>query len=304
MTEARQGVTGFNAMVGAGVFSTPIGMLDEQIMAAERTKIGLSIKKLYSTYISQALSAKIHTTVMVGVDSTQSTHLDRDVIGGKNLLEETADIYQHGRESKTYRAMRKMADMGRAKVTKNLAAHLTTPLGFIPDGGISKMVASAALAVMNQGKAIRRSRKLKHYINDKKDVAEQIGDVEAQRKSAKWSSKTLGGVGGDLQRNLCKLKQSVQVLQSREQSTRQRIDMMNAHSHNHLGSHELSQIRSSLADLSMSFHESLHYVEKVTNMCTLLDAASCEIKAHMDNMLILLEETESTLMTQGDAFFR
>lgn len=304
MAEARQGVSHFNTLVGFGVLDTPLGALDEKVMAAERTKIALSVKKLYSTYISQALSAKVHTTIMVGTDSAQRMHLDQDVVGGKGLLDETADIYQKGRESKTYRVMRKMADKARVQVTKNLATNLTTPLGFIPDGGISKMVASAALAVMNQGKTIRRSRKRKHYINDKKTVAEQIGDVDAQRKSAKWSSKTLGGIGGDLQRNLCKLKQSVQVLQSREQSTRQRIDMMNAHSHNPLGSHELSQIRSSLTGLAMSFHESLHYVEKVTNMCTLLDAASCEIKAHMDNMLTLLEATESTLLSQGDEFFR
>lgn len=166
------------------------------------------------------------------------------------------------------------------------------------------MVASCALTVVAQGKAIRRGRKIKHYINEKKSVAAEIGEQEAQRKSAKWSCKTLSGLGGDLQRNLYKLKQSVVVLQSRGQSTQQRIDQVKAHSDNHLGSHDLSMIRGELTDLAMSFHESLHYVEKVTNMCTLLDAASCEIKAHMANMLELLEATESTLMSQGDNFFR
>lgn len=65
-------------------------------MAAERTKIAQSVKKMYATYISQALSIRTHTAVMVGTDSTQRTHLDREVIGGKNLLEETADYYEKG----------------------------------------------------------------------------------------------------------------------------------------------------------------------------------------------------------------
>lgn len=295
-----------NTVLGyaSSVTAIPLAALDEKIMAAERTKIAQSVKKMYATYISQALSIRTHTAVMVGTDSTQRTHLDRDVIGGKSLLEETADYYEKGRSQSTYRIMRKMADMGRDKLKKNLTSGLTAPLAFIPDGEISKMVASCALTVMAQGKAIRRGRKLKHYLHDKKGVAAEIGETEAQRKSAKWSSKTLSGLGGDLQRNLYKLKQSVVVLQSRGQSTQQRIELLNSHSHNHLGSHDLSVIRGELTDLAMSFHESLHYVEKVTNMCTLLDAASCEIKAHMANMLELLEATESTLMTQGDNFFR
>lgn len=302
--DVKTGLGHVNTIAGSGVLNGGLAILDEKIMAAERTKIAQSVKKMYATYISQALSIRTHTAVMVGTDSTQRTHLDRDVIGGKNLLEETADYYEKGREHRSYRFMRKAADIGRVQLKRNLASGLTAPLAFIPDGGISKMVASCALTVMEQGKAVRRVRKIKHYLHDKKEVAAEIGEAEAQRKSAKWSCKTLSKLGGDLQRNLYKLKQSVVVLQSRGQSTQQRIDQVNAHSHNHLGSHDLSMIRGELTDLAMSFHESLHYVEKVTNMCTLLDAASCEIKAHMANMLELLEATESTLMSQGDNFFR
>lgn len=302
--DVKTGLGYFNTIAGSGVLSGPLTALDEKIMAAERTRIAQSVKKMYSAYISRALSIRTHTAVMVGTDATQRTYLDREVIGGKKLLEETADYYEKGRSQNTYRVMRKIADMGRDKLKKNLASGLTAPLAMIPDGGISKMVASCALTVVAQGKAIRRGRKIKHYINEKKSVAAEIGEQEAQRKSAKWSCKTLSGLGGDLQRNLYKLKQSVVVLQSRGQSTQQRIDQVKAHSDNHLGSHDLSMIRGELTDLAMSFHESLHYVEKVTNMCTLLDAASCEIKAHMANMLELLEATESTLMSQGDNFFR
>ena len=294
--------TGLDMM--SGVLSTPLSMLDEKIMAAERTKIAQSVKKMYATYISQALSVKTHTAVMISADSAQRTYLGREVIGGKNLLEETADYYEKGRDHLSYRMMRKAADIGRVKLKQNLASGLTAPLALIPDGGISKMVASCALTVMEQGTSIRRSRKIKHYRDDKKEVAAKIGDTEAQRKSAKWSCKTLSNLGGDLQRNLYKLKQSVMVLQSRGQRAQQHIDQVNARNNNHAGSHDLSMIRGELTDLAMSFHESLHYVEKVTNMCTLLDAASCEIKAHMGNMMELLKATESTLMSQGDSFFR
>ncbi|MBW5407037.1 hypothetical protein ACISK3_04540 [Morganella morganii] len=302
--DIKTGLGHIDTIAGAGALDGALAILDEKIMAAERTKIAQSVKKMYATYISQALSIKTHTAVMISADSAQRRHLDREVIGGKNLLEETADYYEKGRSRRTYRIMRKAADTGRVRLKQNLASGLTAPLALIPDGGISKMVASCALTVMEQGKSIRRSRKIKHYRHNKKEVAAETGEAEAQRKSAKWSCKTLSKLGGDLQRNLYKLKQSVVVLQSRGQSTQQRIDQVSAHSHNHPGSHDLSMIRGELTDLAMSFHESLHYVEKVTNMCTLLDAASCEIKAHMANMLELLELTESTLMSQGDEFFR
>lgn len=174
-----------NTIAESGALNGGLAILDEKIMAAERTKIAQSVKKMYATYISQALSIRTHTAVMVSADSTQRTHLDREVIGGKNLLAETADYYEKGREHRSYRFMRKAADIGRVQLKQNLASGLTAPLAFIPDGGISKMVASCALTVMEQGKAIRRVRKIKHYIHDKKEVAAEIGEVEAQRKSAK-----------------------------------------------------------------------------------------------------------------------
>lgn len=300
--DINTGLGHIDYIAGTGALDGVLAILDEKIMAAERTKIAQSVKKVYATHISQALSIKVHTSVMVSANRLQRTHLDSVVTGGKKLLEETADYYETGRGHRSYRMMRKIADKGREKLKKNLACGLTAPLAFIPDGGISKMAASCAVTVMEQGAAIRRSRKMNHYIHEKNDVAAKTGEAEAQRKSAKWSCKTLSNLGGDLQRNLHKLKQSVVVLQSRGQSTEQRIEQVSAN--NHAGSHDLSLIRKELTDLAMSFHESRHYVEKVTNMCTLLDAASCEIKAHMANMLELLEATESTLMSQGDNFFR
>lgn len=143
--DVKTGLGYVNTIAGSGALNGGLTILDEKIMAAERTKIAQSVKKMYSTYISQALSIRTHTAVMVGTDSTQRTHLDREVIGGKNLLAETADYYEKGRGNLSYRFMRKAADIGRTQLKRNLASGLTAPLAFIPDGGISKMVASCAL---------------------------------------------------------------------------------------------------------------------------------------------------------------
>ncbi|QXO44060.1 hypothetical protein JC862_07425 [Morganella morganii] len=116
----------------SSVTAIPLTALDEKIMAAERTKIAQSVKKMYATYISQALSIRTHTAVMVGTDSTQRTHLDRDVVGGKSLLEETADYYEKGRSQSTYRIMRKMADMGRDKLKKKSDLRADRTAGLYP----------------------------------------------------------------------------------------------------------------------------------------------------------------------------
>lgn len=84
--DVKTGLGHVNTIAGSGALNGGLAILDEKIMAAERTKIAQSVKKMYATYISQALSIRTHTAVMVGTDSTQRTHLDREVIGGKNLL--------------------------------------------------------------------------------------------------------------------------------------------------------------------------------------------------------------------------
>lgn len=298
--QVKTGIGHFNTAISAGVLDVPIGVLAEKVMAAERTKIAESVKKMYSTHISQVVSSRIHAAVMVKAGNAGSDFLERTVKGGENLLSATGTVYNLEHQSRFYKVRRRAADIGRGLARKQVTTVLTAPLSAIPDGGISKMAASGALSVIAKVNAIRRNCKLNGYTDkDKKEeLVQQLGAHEAQRKSAKWSTKTLSTMGADLQRNLYKLKQSVRLLQERERNMKDRSGAASG------AGQDIALIRKEIITLSMSFHESWHYINKISDMCTVLETVATEIKEHMNNMESLMEETKSTLMLQGDEFFR
>ncbi|KPD02986.1 hypothetical protein [Moellerella wisconsensis] len=298
------GQKAFDYGLDYGLANKPMQLLDEKMMQLERSQLVESVKAMYSTHISKAVSSKMHSMVTPSMGLQQFSQLNSGATSGQDFLDKAGDLYNEGRSGLLYRMKRSGLDKFRSKVVKDLHNRILMPLDFIPDGGISKKVATMAHKVIMKRQGMVKARKKNMYTKNKAEVVTKLGENEAQRKAAKWQAKCIGGVGEDLQRNLFKLKQAASLLNQRDTDLKKKKSRVMDGMQSTVSSADMMQVKNSLSDLSMSYHETQHYIEKVTAMCVLLDAASNEIKAHMDNLNQLLETTKGDILSEGDYFYK
>ncbi len=294
----------FDYSLDYGVADKPMQLLDEKLMQLERTKLAQSVKTMYSTHISKVVGSKMHAMATPSMSQKQFGELNSTATSGQDFFDKTHDLYEQSRNSLLYKMKRSGLDKFRSKVVKDMHNHVLLPLDLIPDGGISSKVASVVKKVILKRQAIVKGRKKNNYIKNKADVASTLGDSEAQRKAAKWQAKSIGGIGEDLQRNLFKFKQAARLLNQRNDAlTSRKLRSLNS-SQQAISSADMMQIKSCLADFTMSCCETEHYADKIADFCTALDIIVNDIKAHVDNIKEVIEAKKATIVAEGDYFFK
>ncbi|CAM3140188.1 hypothetical protein [Moritella viscosa] len=298
----RVGVAGTGIDLATHILdSTPVGALlnmavekiDERgIAQLERTKTIQSIKAKFSGKISRVVAQKMHASTMAkGTKHLANVHSEQ------NFMDKSKEAFDKHQVGMSHKIKRKLHDQFHAD-TKTPMKFLMIPLGFIPDGGITKAAVSSLQYLGNKTLDARKGRKKNGYSAGNLSVLEkQMGKREAQRKIAKWSAKDIGELGPKLQRNLHKLKQSVALLESREQ-------IMNAHAqaNSSMGLNPLS--RSHMENLGMSFYETKHYIEKVSDMCKVMEQTALEVRTHMVFLDELLKQTELAIRANASSIYK
>nr|WP_314265663.1 hypothetical protein [uncultured Moellerella sp.] len=296
--------TAFDYSMDYGLADKPMKLLDEKLMQLERSKLAESVKTMYSTHISKVVGSKMHAMVTPSMSKKQFGELNSTATSGQDFFDKTHDLYEQSRNSLLYKMKRSGLDKFRSKVVKDMHNHVLLPLDLIPDGGITNKVASVVKKVILKRQAIAKGRKKNNYTKNKADVASALGDSEAQRKAAKWQAKSIGGIGEDLQRNLFKFKQAARLLNQRDSALTSRKLRSLSSDQKAISSADMMQIKSCLADFSMSCCETEHYADKISDFCTALDLIVNDIKAHVDNIKEVIEAKKATIVAEGDHFFK
>jgi len=190
-----------------------MAQLDERgIAKLERSKIAQEIKEKFSAKISRVVAQKMHASAMVSSAGKLS-----NVHSSQEFMDKSKAKYDKQQAGYSHKIKRKLHDqLHTAK--KSPVKLMAIPLSFIPDGGITKRVVSSLQYLGNKSLDARKARKKQGYSAGNKAVlGKQMGNREAQRKVTKWKAKDIAELGPKLQRNLHKLKQSVALLESREQ---------------------------------------------------------------------------------------
>ncbi|WP_064609350.1 hypothetical protein [Photobacterium sp. J15] len=285
------------------VLKKPMAKLDENAAKLERTKIVQNVKDKFSSNISRVVAQKMHASTMVKATACDRVGYMMNAHSAQDFMDQTSATYSKFQQSRGYKTRRKLHDQFRV-AKKNPQKIAMLPLGLIPDGGITKKVVGGLVYLGGKGTEARKARKKKEYSSGNKAVLEQqMGAREAQRKVAKWQAKDIAELGPKLQRNLYKLKQSIAMLESREAD----VNAKRAHAATipsaAAAAGALGQLQVSNVDLAMSFHESKHYIEKITQMCEVMEKTAFETRAHMAFLEELLEQTETTIRANAEALY-
>lgn len=302
LTESN-GRKAYTLFIESALTDKPVGLLDSSLMQLERAKLAQSVKAMYSTHISQVMSSKMHSIVTPSMSKEQFGGLNLSATSGQDAFDKTQSIYKENLESRSYKFKRKTLDMFRAKVIKDMHNHILLPLAAIPDNGITKNVAFAIQKILIKRHSLVKKRKSENYTRHKDDVAAKLGDSEALRKSAKWSAKSISGIGADLQRNLYKFKVAARVLTERETALANR-KLRSINSDKAISFTDIMQMKDDLAQFSISCCETEHYANKVADFCTALDLIVNDIKAHVDNVKEFVNVKKAIAIEEGDYFFK
>ncbi|MGR5078333.1 hypothetical protein [Photobacterium swingsii] len=286
------------------VIKKPIIMLDENMAKLERAKILHAVKAKFSANISRVVAQKMHASTMVKANVFDHVNLSANAHSVHDFMEQTSALYLQTQKSRGYKTRRKLHDQFRI-AKKNPQKVVQLPLGLIPDGGITKRIVSGLVYLGEQGAGVRQARKKKEYASGNKTVIKQrIGTKETQRKVLKWQAKDIAELGPKLQRNLYKLKQSIVLLESRESE----VNSLRMHGSTIKSGQEaapiLSKLQDRTIDLTMSFHESRHYIDKIVQMCEVMESTVFEARAHMVFLEELLEQTEKTIAANAMVFYK
>ncbi|MGF1715840.1 hypothetical protein EDI28_08560 [Photobacterium chitinilyticum] len=287
------------------IIKKPMALLDEHGMARlERTKIAQNVKEKFSSKISRVVAQKMHASSMVKASTADSVGYLLNVHSDQEFMDQSKADFDRHQANRGHKIRRKLHDKFRV-AKKNPVKILMIPLGLIPDGGITKKVVSGLQYLGNKGLETRKARKKKGYAAGNMAVLEQqMGTREAQRKIAKWKAKDIAELGPKLQRNLYKLKQSVALLESREAQMNAQYARAQAVPGGPEAAAALAQLSRCNMDLAMSFHESKHYIEKITSMCEVMEETAFETRAHMVFLDELLVQTELAIRANADALYK
>ena len=284
------------------IIKKPMALLDENAAKLERTKIVQSVKEKFSTKISRVVAQKMHASTMAKATIYNRVDILLNAHSAQDYMDQTKAAYSENQQSRGYKIRRKLHDQFRV-AKKNPQKIAMLPLGLIPDGGITKKIVGGLVYLGGKGTEVRKARKKKEYASGNKAVLEQqMGSREAQRKIAKWHAKDIAELGPKLQRNLYKLKQSVALLEAREAE----MNAKRAHAATippgPAAVAAFNQLQDSTLGVVMSFHESKHYIEKVSGMCKVMETTAFETRAHMVFLDELLEQTEQAIMANAKLF--
>lgn len=287
---------------GTGILdSTPLGkaidlpveLIEGGFGKVEKTKVVEAIKQKFHIYLSQKTSNAVSSFTTPNVlMHDRSTHLKGKK--GQDWLSGAEQIYNKHRGERFYKMQRKMQDKARV-LKKNPIKLVKVPLSVVPLGDIAKFAIKGGEYAIGKFAGARRDRKKKEYTTDgnRQLLEAKLGKQEYSRKKAKWQAKDIAELGPKIQRNLYKLKQSVEILNSRKQHLNM-CSAKYAQDPSNLASQRA--LTKSREDAAMSLYEVKHYVEKISEMCKCMEQTAFTITGYMEGLNQITDMSESDIM--------
>lgn len=251
------------------------------------------MKQKFHIYISQktANSVSAFTTPSVLAADRRSQLQGKT---GQDWLTGAQQIYAKHQGERLYKMQRKAQDMARS-LKKNPMKLAKVPLSVVPLGEIAKLGIKAGEYAVGKFTAKRRARKKGEYTSsgNSQVLEAKLGRQEYNRKKAKWQAKDIADLGPQIQRNLYKLKQSVEILNARK-------EQMNLCSQKYLQDPTNAAAKGALVkcreDAAMSLYEVKHYVEKISGMCKAMEATAFTINAYMEGLDQITDQSEKDIL--------
>jgi len=290
--------------LGTGILdSTPIGkaidipveLVEGGFGKIEKTKVVETVKQKFHVYVSQktANSVSAFTTPTVLAKDRRGALQGKK---GQDWLSGAEAIYKKHQGERFYKMQRKLQDKARG-LKKNPIKVAKVPLSIVPLGEIAKFAIKGGEYVVGKFAGARRDRKKGEYLDTTAGnvnmLKAKLGDQEYKRKKAKWQSKDIADLGPKIQRNLYKLKQSVEILNSRKEQLNM-CSVRHAKDPNNVA--HLRALVKSREDAAMSLYEVKHYVEKISDMCKAMEATAFTIDAYMKGLKQVTDSSESDIM--------
>ncbi|GAB6263674.1 hypothetical protein L4174_014770 [Photobacterium sp. CCB-ST2H9] len=280
-----------NSPLGQAI-DIPVEKIELGFSKLEKTRAVEEVKQKFHMYVSQktANSVSAFTTPSVLAADRRSQLQGKT---GQAWLTGAQQIYAKHQGERLYKMQRKAQDMARS-LKKNPMKLAKVPLSVVPLGEIAKLGIKAGEYAVGKFTAKRRARKKGEYTSGNNQVLEaKLGKQEYNRKKAKWQAKDIADLGPQIQRNLYKLKQSVEILNARK-------EQMNLSSQKYLqdpsNAAALGALVKSREDAAMSLYEVKHYVEKITAMCKAMEATAFTIGAYMEGLDQITDQSEKDIL--------
>lgn len=286
-----------------GIFeSTPLGKAVD--IPVEKIELGFSklekaqaveeVKQKFHQYISQktANSVSAFTTPSV-LSADRRSQLQGK--SGQAWLTGAQQIYAKHQGERFYKMQRKAQDMARS-LKKNPMKVVKVPLSVVPLGEIAKLGIKAGEYAVGKYTGKRRARKKGEYTaaGNSNMLTAKLGKQEYNRKKAKWQAKDIADLGPQIQRNLYKLKQSVEILNARKQQ----MNVCSQKFHQDpTNTAALGALVKSREDAAMSLYEVKHYVEKISGMCKAMEATAFTINAYMEGLDQITDQSEQDILS-------
>ncbi|CAH8242276.1 hypothetical protein L9X50_16225 [Vibrio aestuarianus] len=302
--------TGFNGLavgeaaydLGTGILdSTPLGqvidipveLIEGGFGKVEKTKVVEGIKQKFHVYLSQKTSNAVSSFTTPNVLMQDRRKLLKGK-RGQDWLAGAEQIYNKHQGERFYKMQRKMQDKARV-LKKNPIQLAKVPLSVVPLGEIAKFAIKGGEYAIGKFAGARKARKQKEYTNagNRQMLEAKLGKQEYNRKKAKWQAKDIAELGPKIQRNLYKLKQSVEILNSRKQH----LNLCSAkYAQDPTNVANLRALTKSREDAAMSMYEVKHYVEKISGMCKCMEETAFTITAYMEGLNQITDMSESDIM--------
>ncbi|MDN3680825.1 hypothetical protein QWZ04_10885 [Vibrio tapetis subsp. quintayensis] len=271
----------------------PVELVEGGFGKIEKTKVVETVKQKFHAYVSQKTANSVSAF-------TTPTVLSKDRRGalqgkkGQDWLSGAEGIYKKHQGERFYKMQRKLQDKARG-LKKNPIKVAKVPLSIVPLGEVAKFAIKGGEYVVGKFAGARRDRKKNEYTSDgnRQMLEAKLGKQEYNRKKAKWQSKDIADLGPKIQRNLYKLKQSVEILNSRKQQ----LNLCSAkHAQDPNNPANVRALVKSREDAAMSLYEVKHYVEKVSDMCKAMEATAFTINTYMEGLKQVTDSSESDIM--------
>lgn len=262
------------------IIDLPMSQIERGFSQIEKIKIIESVKQKFHIYISQKAANRVSAFTTPSVRSGERINLLQGKIG-QDWVTNAEQIYKTHQVSIGYKIQRKLQDKARI-LKKNPLKVAKIPLTIVPLGDAASLGIKVGEYIVDKYAETRKAHKKEAYLaaGNKNILQQKLGISEYNRKQAKWTAKDIAELGPQIQRNLYKLKQSVQILNARSEHLNTCIQQ-HAMSKNSATQNILNSSRESTA---MSLYEVKHYIEKISAMCKTMEATAFTINTYMEGL--------------------
>jgi hypothetical protein len=289
------------APMAPSFISDPIGAeLDALIISKlEQAMIFKNAKSKFSASITQISALKINAITIPKMnlqnsfESAFKFNSDKNELVSRSYMETTKSTYDITTRGKPYKIKKKLIHLVRQQKKRPLKL-LTLPFNLIPYG---KLVSNSINAIGNGVDNARKKRKKEQYgHNQLEELTSSLGKSEALRKTAKWQAKDIAELGPKIQRNLHKLKHASSLLNQRQS----KLELLIERQFSMNGSTQVNDswermIETARGELAMSYHEVIHYNDKIKGMSKTMQATMIDISAHLSYLETVVKGSKEVI---------